>query len=227
MLPSLTATFAQSSAAVSGVFSAALVMFAVVVLLAGDPADDRSPRKLTIAAGLISGLGLGLSAAAPSLPVVAVGYGALFGLGSGLGYVTTVSLASTRFGDRRGLALGVVVGAYAAGPILIGPLGTVAIQTVGWRPTVGLLELAVAGATSAAALWLPAAPVVARSSSYERSAGSSGRANSGDPGWRPGAGVAVGGGRESGDQGALVAVDPSPDGHLSPLTRPSSRGDRI
>ena len=43
------------------------------------------------------------------------------------------------------------MGAYAAGPILVGPLGTLAIQGVGWRRAVAVLGLLIAGATTAAA----------------------------------------------------------------------------
>lgn len=161
LLPSLVADFGTSSVTVSSVFSAALVMFAVVVLVAGRLTDDRSPRALTVAAGVVAGLGLALSAGAPSLPFVVVGYGGLFGLGSGLAYATVVGVASTRFGERRGLALGVVIGAYAAGPVLVGPLGAVSIEAVGWRPTVAVLAFAIAVAISVAAAWLPAAPVAA------------------------------------------------------------------
>ena len=182
LLPSLTAEFAASPAAVSSVFSAALVTFTLVVVLAGGVTDARSPRVLTLVAGVVAGLGLGLSAAAPSLPFVAVGYGGLFGVGSGLGYVTAVSVAGTRFPARRGLALGVVVGAYAAGPVVVGPLGTVAIESVGWRPTVAVLGITVACAMSAAATWLPTAPVAAGSSRRRRSARSSGPAASGNRG---------------------------------------------
>jgi OFA family oxalate/formate antiporter-like MFS transporter len=159
LLPSLTAEFGESSAAVSTVFSAALVTFAIVVVLAGGLTDTRSPRALAIVAGLAAGLGLGLSAAAPSLPLLAVGYGGVFGLGSGLGYVTAVSVAGTRFGAHRGLALGAVVGAYAAGPVVVGPLGTIAIDAVGWRPTLAVLAIAVASAAIAVAPWMTAAPV--------------------------------------------------------------------
>jgi MFS family permease len=158
LLPPLTHDLGGSAAATSTVFSAALVLFAAVVLVGGRLADERGPRALAIAAGVVMGAGLAVCAAAPSLPVVAIGYGGLFGLGSGLAYVTVVSVAGTRFDDRRGLALGVVVGAYAAGPILVGPLGTLAIEAVGWRPTVAVLAVLIAGATAAAARWLPSEP---------------------------------------------------------------------
>jgi MFS family permease len=158
LLRPLRAEFGVELSALTGVFSASLVLFALVVLLGGRLTDTHSPRALTLAAAVLAGCGLALTAAAPSPPVVAVAYGGLFGLASGLGYVTVVTVASTRFGARRGLALGVVVGAYAAGPILVGPLGALAIEAAGWRATVAGLAVVVAGATALAALGLPSAP---------------------------------------------------------------------
>jgi MFS transporter, OFA family, oxalate/formate antiporter len=175
LLPPLTEDLGGSAAATSSVFSAALVLFAAVVLVAGRLADERSPRALAIAAGLVMGAGLAVCAAAPSLPVVAIGYGGLFGLGSGLAYVTVVSVAGTRFEERRGLALGVVVGAYAAGPILVGPLGTFTIEAAGWRPTVAALALLIAGATVAAARWLPPEPAKRERRARTSSAGPAAR----------------------------------------------------
>ena len=159
LLRPLTAEYGVGPATLTTVFSASLVAFAAVVLLGGRLTDTRSPRALTLAAAALAGGGLALTALAPSVAVAGVAYGGLFGLASGLGYVTAVTVATTRFGERRGLALGLVVGAYAAGPVVVGPLGALAIEGLGWRVTVAGLAVAVAGATAAAALWMPPAPV--------------------------------------------------------------------
>lgn len=157
-LSPLTAEFRASAGTLSAVFSASLVIFAGIVLLAGALTDRSSPRRLAVVSAAAAGAGLGLTAAAPSVAVVALGYGGLFGLASGLGYVTVVTVAGTRFGPRRGFALGVVVGAYAAGPVAVAPLGTVAIGVMGWRATAAMLAVAVAGVMLVAAAWLPSSP---------------------------------------------------------------------
>ncbi|MBW3601660.1 MAG: MFS transporter [Actinobacteria bacterium] len=168
-VPSLRADLGASPATLSAVFSASLVVFAAVVLTAGPLTDRRGPRSLAVASATTAGAGLGLTAAAPSVAVVALGYGGLFGLASGLGYVTVVTVASTRFGPRRGLALGIVVGAYAAGPIVVGPLATVSIDALDWRVTAAVLAVAVAAVTLVAAGWLPSGPASQESSSRSSS----------------------------------------------------------
>lgn len=171
-LPPLTAELGASAGTLSAVFSASLVVFAVVVLLAGALTDRGSPRSLAVASAASAGAGLGLTSAAPSVAVVALGYGGLFGLASGLGYVTVVTVASTRFGPRRGFALGIVVGAYAAGPIVVGPAATLSIDALGWRATAAMLAVAVAAVTLVAAGWLPSSPASQESSSRESPKGS-------------------------------------------------------
>ena len=156
--PPLRGEFGAELDQLSAIFSAALLVFAGVVLAAGKLTDRHSPRLLAALAGVAAGVGLALAAAAPSLAVVAGGFGVLFGLASGLGYVTVVTVAATRFGARRGMAVSVVVGAYAAGPILAGPLGTIAIQAWGWRAFLMLLASAVSVLTLAASPWLPSRP---------------------------------------------------------------------
>lgn len=172
-LPPLTAEFEASAGTLSAVFSASLVVFAVVVLLAGALTDRRSPRSLAVASADCAGAGLALTAVAPSVAVVALGYGGLFGLASGLGYVTVVTVAGTRFGPSRGFALGIVVGAYAAGPIAVAPLGTLSIDVMGWRATVAVLAVAVATVTLVAAGWLPSRPASPESPRESGTAGPS------------------------------------------------------
>lgn len=163
LLAPLAASLEVGTAELSGVFSGALAVFATVVLAAGRLTDRRSPRVLAAVSGLASGAGLLVAASSSGLLGVGAGYGLLFGLGSGLGYVTAVNVASTRFSERRGLALGLVVGAYAAGPVAVGPLGPWVVSTWGWRAALVAQAVAVAGSILAVARWLPAAPVVASS----------------------------------------------------------------
>ncbi|MDP8977043.1 MAG: MFS transporter [Actinomycetota bacterium] len=173
-VPPLTADLGASPGTLSTVFSASLVVFAMMVLAAGALTDRVGPRSLALASAVTAGAGLGLTAAAPSVAVVALGYGGLFGLASGLGYVTVVTVASTRFGARRGLALGIVVGAYAAGPVVVGPLATVSIDALDWRVTAAILAVGVAAVTSVAAVWLPSSPASRESSEASGTDGPSG-----------------------------------------------------
>ncbi|HEX6249176.1 MAG TPA: MFS transporter, partial [Nocardioidaceae bacterium] len=137
------------------VFSLALVGFALAVLLGGRSVDRSGPRRGAAAAGLLSGVGLSVAATAPGPLLLHVGYGVLFGLGSGLAYLSAVTWASARAVGHRPLATSLVVASYAAGPILAAPVGAWAIDRWGWRPTLAAAGLGVALVSLVASRALP------------------------------------------------------------------------
>ncbi|MBW3605878.1 MAG: MFS transporter, partial [Actinobacteria bacterium] len=152
--------FGSSAAAVSSVFSVTVVVFAAIVLAGGRVVDRYAPRRLVVASAVIAVCGLSLSASAGSLPWVIAGYGVLFGTANGLGYATAVAIAGRGFDARRGFALGVVVGAYAAGPLVASPLITSLLSSVGWRVTFGALAVGIGAALLIGAVLLGAGPSV-------------------------------------------------------------------
>lgn len=152
----LASEFGSSAAAISSVFSVSLVIFAAIVLLGGGLVDRHPPRRIVLGAAVIAVLGLLLAARADSLLGVIAGYGVLFGIANGLGYATAVAIVGKGFGARRGLALGVVVGAYAAGPLVVSPLITFLLADAGWRATFVALAVGVGAALLAGALLLGA-----------------------------------------------------------------------
>ena len=83
----------------------------------------RSPRRLALIA--LGGTVLGLlgSAAASSAVVLFLTFGVLVGGSTGLGYATAVRVAGT-VASGRGLALGLVVSAYAAGTAVLAPIAS-------------------------------------------------------------------------------------------------------
>lgn len=146
--------FGNSAAAVSSVFSVTVVIFAAIVLAGGSVVDRYAPRRLVVTSAVVAVCGLSLSAGAGSLPWVIAGYGVLFGIANGLGYATSVAIAGRGFAARRGFALGVVVGAYAAGPLVASPLITWLLSSAGWRMTFGALAVGVGTALLVGALLL-------------------------------------------------------------------------
>lgn len=135
LLPSLSRELARPADDLGSVFSTALVVFALAVLLGGRAVDLYGPRRAVTVAGLLSGLGLAVSAAAAGPLLLHVGFGVLLGAGSGLAYLGSVSWATTRARTRRAHAIAVVVASYAAGPVAAAPFGAAAADRWGWRPT--------------------------------------------------------------------------------------------
>jgi MFS family permease len=111
---------------------------------------------------VLSGTGLTVTALAQHLVVLHVGFGLLFGVASGLAYSSVVTWASTRTAPGATGSVGLVVAAYAAGPVIAGPVVGVCSAQWGWRATVHLGAAVVAVLTVLASRLLPDAPVGAR-----------------------------------------------------------------
>ncbi|MDD7921312.1 MFS transporter [Actinomycetospora callitridis] len=119
-----------SHALLAGVFSVGLAAFMLGVLVGGRAADTFPPRRLALIA--LGGTMLGLlgSAVASSVVVLFLTFGVLVGGSTGLGYATAVRVAGT-VASGRGLALGLVVSAYAAGTAVLAPLASALLAAVG------------------------------------------------------------------------------------------------
>ena len=151
-----------SDTALAGVFSVGLISFMAAVVLGGRVADRVAPRRLAVAAatGMVAGL-LG-SAAAGSVATLVLAFGLLVGASSGVGYVSAVRVAGT-VATGRGLALGLVVSAYAIGTAVLAPVASALLDDVGRRATFALLAGALGVLLVAAAVLVPGAAPERRS----------------------------------------------------------------
>src|SRR5262249_49344826 len=134
-----------SRASLAFVFGLASAAFVVGTNVAPLSYRLAATPVLLLACGLVSAAGLALAATAGGLLQLAVGYGVLFGMGCGAGYILVqqaVTLAITR---RHGLANGYLVSLYPAGAMIAAPL-------LGW--TAGAYGVRVALGSLAAALLL-------------------------------------------------------------------------
>ena len=137
------------------VFALALGVFTVVLLGVGRGLARVGPRPLLAAAALAAGAGLGLTAAGEEPATPWVGIGLLFGAANGAAYGVAVALAARVPAARRGTASGLVVGAYAAGPVVLGLVSPHVVPAVGWRTCLAVLAMAVAGLVGLAAALAP------------------------------------------------------------------------
>ena len=162
LLPALTRDFGTSGRVLAGPFSTAVACFALSVVAAGRAVDHYGPRRTSALAGVLSGTGLTVTALAQHLALLHVGFGVLFGVGSGLAYSSVVTWASTRTDAGTPGSVGLVVAAYAAGPVIAGPVVGLSSVQWGWRATVLLGAAVVTVVTVLASRVLPHAPVGAR-----------------------------------------------------------------
>lgn len=144
-----------SATQVSLVFSFGLAAFSIGVVAGGRLADTCPPRQLALVCAIGMFIGLGLSAVAPSLWLIALSFGLLQGFAAGLGYATAVHEAGL---INRGLIMALVVSAYGAGSAALAPLASWWLEHYGRASTFAVLAgLAVAVCGLAAAL-LPGHP---------------------------------------------------------------------
>lgn len=156
LVPALSAEFGEPAVELGSVFSSSVVAFAVAVLCGGTTVDRHGPRRAMAVGGLLSAGGIASGAAAGNVLVLHLGVGVIFGLGSGLTYLSAVSWATTR--ARRLWAVGVVVASYAAGPIVTAPLGSLGVDRWGWRTTLVVAAITVGAVIVLASRGLPGPP---------------------------------------------------------------------
>lgn len=127
------------------VFSVGMAVFTLAVLAAPRLFAGRRLAVVGTMACLLGAAGLGVAALVTSFVPFLVAYGCVFAAASGLGYAAGLQQAVASRVARPGLAMGVVVAAFALGAVLLGPI-------------MGRLGDA---RGLAAALWLPAAVLLA------------------------------------------------------------------
>jgi MFS transporter, OFA family, oxalate/formate antiporter len=142
----------------AAVFASAIVVLAAVLLVLGRVQRRVGPRRLLLGAAVLGGAGLLLAATAQHPLVLWTGVGLLFGVANGLAYGVSVGLAARVPPPRRGTATGLVVSAYAAGPVLLGVAAPPAVGADGWRVSLAVLAVIVAGLLAGAAWLVPAGP---------------------------------------------------------------------
>jgi MFS family permease len=153
-LKPLEALLGASRAGMSFVFALATITLTVGMVLAPAVYRRAPPWAIALGCGACSVLGLFLSAAATTFPQFVLGYGVLFGLGAGVGFILVQQGVNQSVASRAGLANGYVVSLYPLGAMLGAPLFGWAIAQFGIRATLGGLGVAVFAGCAATALLL-------------------------------------------------------------------------
>jgi OFA family oxalate/formate antiporter-like MFS transporter len=130
---SLQTDFAASRGSVSLVFSLAGFLYFSFGIVSGPLADRWGSRRMAVLGMLLIGMGLAIAGTARSLVQVYAGYGLGVGLGVGFSYVPVLGSVQRWFVKRRGLASGLAVSGIGVGTLVMPPLATVLIETLGWR----------------------------------------------------------------------------------------------
>ena len=136
-VPSLRDNLKINATEASNIFSIAVASFAVFFLIGGRLQDKKGPYVVSMIGSLLFSAGFLLSSQASSLTGLYLAFGLVVGAGSGFGYVTPIGVVAKWFPDRRGLVVGISVGAFGAGSAILGPIVPDWIRsygsTAGWH----------------------------------------------------------------------------------------------
>src|SRR3990170_611718 len=99
----------------------------------GALSDRLGSRSVTLAGGLLLGLGLVLSSQVTALAWFYVTFGVTVGFAVGAFYAPLTATATRWFTSNRGLAVGVVSAGIGLGTFLIAPLARALTNAWGWR----------------------------------------------------------------------------------------------
>jgi MFS family permease len=130
---SLQRDFGASRGSVSLVFSLAGFLYFGLGVLSGPLADRIGSRRLAVAGMILTGLGLAAASMARSLVEVYAAYGIGVGLGVGCAYVPAIGAVQRWFVRRRGFASGLAVSGIGVGTLVMPPLASLLIGSLGWR----------------------------------------------------------------------------------------------
>lgn len=107
------------------IFSLSILFLGIAAAVGGMILPKYGPRKLSSIGALLYGTGYLISAYAMyinSLPLFYLGFGAVGGIGLGLGYVTPVATVSKWFPDKKGFITGMVVMGFGLGALVMSKL---------------------------------------------------------------------------------------------------------
>ena len=179
-VPALQRDLSLSREQASNIFSIAIAVFALFFLIGGRLQDKKGPYIVSLIGSVLFGIGFLLTSRAGTLQEMYMAFGLVVGAGAGFGYVTPIGVVAKWFPDRRGLVVGISVGAFGAGSAVLGPIVPGLIASYGWRPVMFWLGVLYFVATVVGAQFLKNPPPGWQPAGWKPSAGSAGAARGGD-----------------------------------------------
>jgi OFA family oxalate/formate antiporter-like MFS transporter len=112
-----------------------LFVFSVFMVIGGMCEKRYGPKVTATLGGVFVCLGWVLTCFTKSLLWLYVTYGVLAGIGTGLGYLPSISTGIKWFPEKRGLVTGIVIFGFGFGSAFLAPLAMRFIEIYGWRTT--------------------------------------------------------------------------------------------
>lgn len=122
-------------------FSISFAMVPVAMIICGPIVDKYGGQKVVLVSGILFGLGMFLTSYANSIIMLYLTYGLILGLGIGAGYGTATALTVKWFPDKKGLAGGLTAAGFGSGAIILAPIATSMIDSIGIDQTFRILGI--------------------------------------------------------------------------------------
>src|SRR5713101_6583835 len=138
-LPVFAETFGWSRGAIATALSTNLLLGGLAGFAVGALADRHGPRVMLVVTVVLAGTAFALVSTVNSLWQLYLLVGVLGGIGMSSFYLLGTTTVTRWFGERRGLALALVLVGFNLAYISGGPLAAWLIERVGWRAAYALL----------------------------------------------------------------------------------------
>jgi OFA family oxalate/formate antiporter-like MFS transporter len=128
-------------------FTVTIAMIFVGTYIGGRIQDQKGPRVVALAGGVIYAIGIILASFArgsDDLWLLIAGYGVISGFGLGVAYIVPIAMLQKWFPDKKGLITGLAVGGFGFGAVLTSPLAKWLIEQDPTQPTKAFLWLGIA-----------------------------------------------------------------------------------
>lgn len=119
-----------------------LALFAFTMPAVGGLLDRYGPRLLSVVGGVIVGAGWLLGSQSDSMAMLTLAYGLIGGIGVGIVYNCPITVAGRWFPDRRGLAVGATVLGFGLSPLVTAPVANAMIAVIGPLATMAYVGVA-------------------------------------------------------------------------------------
>lgn len=132
LLPAFMADFGWDRSTAALPQAVLLFVYAIGMGIGGALQDRTSPTRIAMLGGALFGMGMILAGYATTLWGLLIAYGVIAAIGFGFTYVAAVTAAMQVLPHRRGLAAGLVVGAFGLGALVWAPVTQRLLPTLEW-----------------------------------------------------------------------------------------------
>jgi MFS transporter, OFA family, oxalate/formate antiporter len=134
--------FHWSREEVTFTFTVSIFVLSVACFFGGLWLNRKGPRVVALTGGFLYGLGVFLASfSANKLWWLYLTYGVIGGIGVGFAYIVPIAVLVKWFPDRRGLITGLAVGGFGGGALVVAPLASRLIVSVGVLQTFAYLGI--------------------------------------------------------------------------------------